>query len=62
MFYLSEVHAFIALVMLLFRPLKKMSPPVRFVMYIIVQRIPMKKHSKHAHTMAYIIFMLYVYI
>ena len=55
-------YAFIALVMLLIQPLKKMSPPVRFVMYIIVQTIPMKKHSKHAQNMSYIIFRLCVYI
>ena len=55
-------YAFIALVMLLFQPLEKMSPPVQFVMHIIVQRIAMKKHCNYAQNMSYIIFRLYVYI
>ena len=43
-------YAFIALVMLLFQPLK------------IVQRIRNKKHCKNAQNMSYIVLKLYVYI
>ena len=55
-------YAFIALVMLLFQPLKNNVPSSTVCMYIIVQTIPMKMHSKHAQHMSYIIFRLYVYI
>ena len=60
--FIDLKYAFIALVMLLFQPLKTMSPPVQFVIHIIVQRIPMKKHCTHVQNMSYIIFRLYVYI
>ena len=54
-------YAFIALVML-FQPVKKISPPVQLVTHIIVQRIRMKKHCKNTQNMSYIVFKLYVYI
>ena len=61
MFYLSKVCIYSTCDVVISN-VKKMSPPVQFVMHIIVQRIPMKKHCNYAQNMSYIVFRLYVYI